>query len=431
SNHLAFLQSHSQMGVFCNAVEKEGGCHAGCRLKRPPPPTDVQHAWNSVRSKFHVPSPLVPTRENYFLRYSKRVEHLWVVVDVSVDSLRGNPPPSLLRCRRRPSGCVIEEMPSGYSKVTWVEHVEADPQGVNSLYQTYVDNGMAFGAVRWLCTLQRQCERVATVLANNMPSRDLTVFPNPEGRRSMLKLAERMTNSFCGGVSASTAHTWVTLAGSGGAADDVRVLIRKSVDDPGRPPGIVLSAATSLWLPLPPSKVFSFLRDERYRTEWDILSNSAVVEEVFHVAKGQDSGNCVSLLRMNPIDASQSNMLILQECCTDESCSLVVYAPVDITAMSTVLKGGEPDTVALLPSGFAILPDGTHNRSSLSMVGTTPSKEMATGGSLLTVTFQILVNHVPTARLSLNSVATVNKLISNTVVCIKDSLSKLPADNLA
>ena len=92
------------------------------------------------------------------------------------------------------------------------------------------------------------------------------VIPNPEGRRSMLKLAERMTNNFCGGVSASTAHTWVTLAGNGGA-DDVRVLIRKSVDDPGRPPGIVLSAATSLWLPVPPSKVFQFLRDERFRTE--------------------------------------------------------------------------------------------------------------------------------------------------------------------
>ncbi|MCO5577089.1 hypothetical protein L7F22_030911 [Adiantum nelumboides] len=380
-------------------------------------------------AEFHVPSPLVPTRENYFLRYSKRVEHLWVVVDVSIDSLRRNTPPSALRCRRRPSGCLIEEMPSGYSKVTWVEHVEADPRGVNSLYQAYVDSGLAFGAVRWLCTLQRQCERMAIVLANNIPSRDPTAFPSPEGRRSMLKLAERMTNSFCAGVSASTAHTWVTLARNGSGADDVRVLIRKSVNDPGRPPGIVLSAATSLWLPLPPSKVFSFLRDER--TEWDILSNSGIVEEVFHVAKGQDPGNCVSLLRINPINANQSNMLILQECCTDESCSLVVYAPVDITAMTTVLKGGEPDTVALLPSGFAVLPDGTHNRSSLNMVGTAPSKEVASGGSLLTVTFQILVDHVPTAKLSLNSVATVNNLISNTVACIKEALSKLPADSLA
>jgi hypothetical protein len=29
---------------------------------------------------------------------------------------------------------------------------------------------MGFGAKRWLCTLQRQCERIASVLASNIPS---------------------------------------------------------------------------------------------------------------------------------------------------------------------------------------------------------------------------------------------------------------------
>jgi len=81
----------------------------------------------------------------------------------------------------------------------------------------------------------------------------------------MLKLAERMVISFCAGVSASTAHTWTTLSGTG--ADDVRVMTRKSVDDPGRPPGIVLSAATSFWLPVSPKRVFEFLRDENSRSE--------------------------------------------------------------------------------------------------------------------------------------------------------------------
>lgn len=81
----------------------------------------------------------------------------------------------------------------------------------------------------------------------------------------MLKLAERMVTSFCGGVTASAAHQWTTLSGSG--ADDVRVMTRKSVDDPGRPPGIVLNAATSFWLPVPPKRVFDFLRDESSRSE--------------------------------------------------------------------------------------------------------------------------------------------------------------------
>lgn len=93
----------------------------------------------------------------------------------------------------------------------------------------------------------------------------ILVITNQEGRKSMLKLAERMVISFCGGVSASTAHTWTTLSGTG--ADDVRVMTRKSVDDPGRPPGIVLSAATSFWLPVPPAQVFEFLRNESSRTE--------------------------------------------------------------------------------------------------------------------------------------------------------------------
>lgn len=93
----------------------------------------------------------------------------------------------------------------------------------------------------------------------------LTVITSPEGRKSMLKLAERMAMSFCTGVGASTAHAWTTLSGSG--ADDVRVMTRKSMDDPGRPPGIVLSAATSFWLPVSPKRVFDFLRDENSRSE--------------------------------------------------------------------------------------------------------------------------------------------------------------------
>jgi hypothetical protein len=50
--------------------------------------------------------------------------------------------------------------------------VEVDTKGVHSLYQAFVRSGLAFGAVWWLSTLQRQCERIASVLANNVPSGD-------------------------------------------------------------------------------------------------------------------------------------------------------------------------------------------------------------------------------------------------------------------
>lgn len=107
-------------------------------------------------------------------------------------------------------------------------------------------------------------------------------------------------------------------------------------------------------------------------------------------------------------------MLILQESVTDSTGSFVIYAPVDIVAMNVVLNGGDPDYVALLPSGFAILSDGN---------GSDESGAQAGGGSLLTVAFQILVDSVPTAKLSLGSVATVNSLIACTVERIKASLS--------
>lgn len=119
-----------------------------------------------------------------------------------------------------------------------------------------------------------------------------------EGKRSMLKLARRMTENFCAGVSASSAREWSKLDGATGSiGEDVRVMARKSVSEPGEPPGVVLSAATSVWVPVAPEKLFNFLRDEQLRAEWDILSNGGPMQEMTQIAKGQRDGNSVSLLR--------------------------------------------------------------------------------------------------------------------------------------
>lgn len=54
----------------------------------------------------------------------------------------------------------------------------------------------------------------------------------------------------------------------------------------------------------------------------------------------------------------------------DAAASFVIYAPVDVAAMNLVLSGGDPDYVALLPSGFAILPDGRNmNRGGTGEIG--------------------------------------------------------------
>ncbi|XP_059634120.1 homeobox-leucine zipper protein ANTHOCYANINLESS 2-like [Cornus florida] len=375
-----------------------------------------------MHAELQVLSPLVPVREVNFLRFCKQhAEGVWAVVDVSIDTIQETSgAPTLMNCRRLPSGCLVQDMPTGYSKVTWVEHAEYDESTVHQLYRPLISAGMGFGAQRWVATLQRQCECLAILMSSNVPTRDHTGI-TASGRRSMLKLAQRMTDNFCAGVCASTVHKWNKLCADN-VDEDVRVMTRKSVDDPGEPPGIVLSAATSVWLPVSPQRLFDFLRDERLRSEWDILSNGGPMQEMAHIAKGQDHGNCVSLLRASAMNADQSSMLILQETCVDAAGWLVVYAPVDIPAMNLVMNGGDSAYVALLPSGFAIVPDGPGCRGP---PGNSPNNvgPERVGGSLLTVAFQILVNSLPSAKLTVESVETVNNLIACTVQKIKAALN--------
>lgn len=119
-------------------------------------------------------------------------------------------------------------------------------------------------------------------------------------------------------------------------------------------------------------------------------------------------------------------MLILQETWSDASGSVVVYAPVDIPSINVVMGGGDSAYVALLPSGFAILPDepssyGRPHNCNRTMI---KSGDNGTdgGGCLLTVGFQILLDSQPTAKLTVESVETVNNLISCTIQKIKAAL---------
>ncbi|KAG5152819.1 hypothetical protein GLYMA_10G238100v4 [Glycine max] len=375
-----------------------------------------------MHAEVQLLSPLVPVRQVRFIRFCKQhAEGVWAVVDVSIeighDAANAQP---VMSCRRLPSGCIVQDMPNGYSKVTWLEHWEYDENVVHQLYRPLLSSGVGFGAHRWIATLQRQCECLAILMSSSISSDDHTAL-SQAGRRSMLKLAQRMTSNFCSGVCASSARKWDSLH-IGTLGDDMKVMTRKNVDDPGEPPGIVLSAATSVWVPVSRQRLFDFLRDERLRSEWDILSNGGPMQEMVHIAKGQGHGNCVSLLRANAVNANDSSMLILQETWMDASCSVVVYAPVDVQSLNVVMSGGDSAYVALLPSGFAILPDGHCNDNGCNGTLQKGGGGNDGGGSLLTVGFQILVNSLPTAKLTVESVDTVNNLISCTIQKIKASL---------
>ncbi|RXH77162.1 hypothetical protein DVH24_023436 [Malus domestica] len=369
-------------------------------------------------NELQVLSPLVPTREFYFLRYCQQIEQgLWAIVDVSYDFPQDNQFANQCRSHRLPSGCLIQDMPNGYSKVTWVEHVEIeDKVPTHRIYRDLIHSGLAFGAQRWLAALQRMCERFACLMVSGTYTRDLEgVIPSPQGKRSMMKLAQRMVNNFCANISASNGHRWTTLSGMDEIG--VRVAIHKSTD-PGQPNGVVLSAGTTIWLPLSPQNVFNFFKDERTRPQWDVLSNGNAVQDVAHIANGSHPGNCISVLRA--FNTNQNNMLILQESCIDSSGSLVVYSPIDLPAINIAMSGEDSSYIPLLPSGFTISPDGRADQGD----GASSSSCNANGsGSLVTVALQILVSSLPSAKLNLESVNTVNNLIGTTVQQIKTALN--------
>ncbi|THG05495.1 hypothetical protein TEA_020378 [Camellia sinensis var. sinensis] len=392
--------------------------------------------------EFQALSPLVPVRPMNFLRFCKQhAEGVWAVVDVSVDSIREfSDAQTFVNCRRLPSGFFVQDMPNGYSKIMWVEHSEYDESAAHHLYRPLLRSGMGFGAQRWLATLQRQCECLAVLMSSSISSED-NPGVTPTGRRNMVKLAQRMTRNFCAGVCA-TMHMW-QLVQVGNVGEDARLMIRNSMDNPGEPPGLVLSATTSVWMPVSHQRLFDFLRNEQTRSQWDELSHGGPMQEMVRITTGQDCGNCVSLLRATKIfftfdrgkcvsllraiaaNTNQNAMLILQETQTDASSSLIVYTAVDIPAMQAVMSGGDSTSVALLPSGFAVVPDGFPDSVGPSNCDGASVRERggSGSGSLLTVGFQILVNNPPSAKLTMESVDTVNNLISRTIQRIKAALN--------
>lgn len=90
------------------------------------------------------------------------------------------------------------------------------------------------------------------------------MIPSAEGKRSMMKLAQRMVKSFCCCINPSNGQQWTTISGID--EFEVRATLHKSTD-PGQPNGVILSAAATIWLPIPPQDVFNFFRDERTRSQ--------------------------------------------------------------------------------------------------------------------------------------------------------------------
>ncbi|CAG7869237.1 unnamed protein product [Brassica rapa] len=368
-------------------------------------------ALHLMLEELQVLSPLVQTREFSVLRYCQQIENgTWAIVNISYELPQFISHPGSYKL---PSGCLIQDLSNGYSKVTWVEHVEVEEEEpIHEMFKDNIREGIAFGAERWIATLQRMCERFKALLEPATSSRDLKgVIPTPEGKQSIMRLSQRMVSNFC--LSVGTSNNTRTPVVSGLDAFGIRVTSYKSQHEPN---GMVLCAATSFWLPVSPQNVFNFLKDERTRPQWDVLLNGSAVQEVAHIANGSHPGNCISVLRGFNASSSQNNMLILQESCVDSSGSLVVYTPLDLSALNMAMTGQDTSYIPILPSGFAVLPEGGRNNQ-------TAEIKAEGGGSLITVGFQIMVSSLQSGKLNMESMETVNNLISTTVHQIKTTLN--------
>ncbi|PNY15048.1 homeobox-leucine zipper protein HDG2-like [Trifolium pratense] len=331
-----------------------------------------------MTAEFHLPSPVIPTRECCFARYCKKFPYnRWAVVDVSLEDFF---PCATSNLRKRPSGCVILPADKGGTQVIWVEHVEADHSQLNDLFKPLVTSGLAFGAARWIASIVRHFEWSDVLTATTLAADAGVIIPQT-GRTSFLKLADRMMRKFCANLSATTSNPWMRLVPSHNSMD-VRVMIDNNRNGgTNNPLGTSVVFSTTIWFRVSPNRLFNFLRHEKSRNE-----NSKDKTEIFY----------------------------LQESYADSSASYVIYAPLDESALAYLAKGSNPDKVIAYPSGFAIIPGGLHRNG-----------DQSNGNeSLLTISFHLLDKAITNdGAIPPESVQTIYGILTDTVTAIKDALT--------
>ncbi|OQU81267.1 hypothetical protein SORBI_3006G034900 [Sorghum bicolor] len=369
-----------------------------------------------------VQSPRLLNRSVKFLRFSKMMANgRWAVVDVSVDGIygveqEGSSTSYTTGCRLLPSGCLLEDMSGGYCKVTWVVHAEYDETTVPFLFRPLLQSGQALGACRWLRSLQKQCEYITVLPSSHVlpsSSSSSAISTLGVGRRSVMELAGQMMVSFYAAVSGpvivpatSSVNEW-RLVSNGNGTERVEAFVRLVTWNcadimPGEPSVTVLSATTTVWLPgTPPLCVFEYLCDLQRRGEWDTHVDAGEVKELSSVATSPQlpGNNVVSVLEPTTVvtdETESSKVLILQETSTDVSCFLVVYSLIEESLMRGIMDGRERSNIFVLPSGFAILPDG-HGKAHADHTAANSSNSAPidsrnnNAGSIVSVAFQTLL----------------------------------------
>lgn len=102
---------------------------------------------------------------------------------------------------------------------------------------------------------------------------------------------------------------------------------------------------------------------------------------------------------------------IFQDTCTNAFESTIVYASVDPTQIrSVVTTGCDSTNIPLLPSGFSILPDGQESRPLV--ITSQFENKNSSGGSLLTMAIQAVIDTSPSAKMTGDTIDSVTALVS-------------------
>ncbi|XP_059071629.1 homeobox-leucine zipper protein PROTODERMAL FACTOR 2-like [Cryptomeria japonica] len=354
-------------------------------------------------AELQILSPLVPTRHISFLRFSQQPTNgMWIVVDFSLENLNYSISPSVGWYHKHPSGCVIQDMPNGCSKVIWIEQGETDYRIVHKIFEQVINSEMAFGAQHWLTCLQRQYCWFKTLV-------DLT-SEGDVSRTNMIRLAQNISSQFVANISAL----------SQSSNDPIKITTRNA-SEVGQSSGVIVCVGTSIKLSVPPNVLFNFLGDERTASKYKLLS-CGEWKELASIGNGSDPSNCISLFDVYCEGETEKT---LKHSYRDASGSFCVYTAINVD----IIHGKDASSLPIAAHhGFAVLPYHTSTAVN-SLIPTTILHEEASAtsldsvGSVLTLIFQNIETEFTNCSLSGAYVEKVHNTMNNTIQRIKKFLA--------